>query len=193
MKHTYNKNISKETLNESDAFKLKKMGVPLKSVNLKLKSLDLSLPCCKGHGIGIVTENGGISFVSTKTWKSFAIDRPGLVKIAAEDEQRHDTCLVFGGIMDYLSFLAIQQSRPMFLPLHGKEDVILVLSPSDFFRLAAMTDLYERVYLLLPRSECGSVMSKTMQLRNPRHVANYDVFYAEYKTLFEYFTNLKDK
>lgn len=187
MKYLTKNSTSKKELSAEDQEILSNMHIDHATSSLKLFSFEVLTSSYKGHGFGIEAANSGIEFVDTRTWRTVRIGSPSLTEIRQSKDEGYKTCCMFFSFIDYLCFLSLRSMNPITFALPESPSFLIMSSVASYYRAVAISDLYDRIYLFLPRNEFGGVMSKTIQMRNPSHVVNYDVFYAGYVTLFDFY------
>lgn len=95
-----------------------------------------------------------------------------------------DTCLVFEGFMDYLSYLTLKNIRI------AKEDVIVLNSLSNLPKATNQLKDYKEVQTYLDNDEAGKKATLLMQQKHP-NVLDQSVKYAKHKDLNEYLISTK--
>jgi hypothetical protein len=94
-----------------------------------------------------------------------------------------NTCQLFEGFMDYLSFLTIKNWQ------QSKADVIVLNSLSNLVKVKNTLTAYESVATFLDNDEAGK--RAVQELKNVCNISDQSEFYAKHKDLNEYLSNKK--
>lgn len=186
----YGKKIEISNLSPEDEKILNSFGIKGKNCLSGLFSMELYSLSGVEKGIGMINTNYGYEFLNQNTKKQqFGLAKTGYVFIGVQGKKRTQDCCVFYDLKDYLSYLGINQNSPLSLP--KGTDCFILCGAINYFGLVVDTDEYENINVFMPNSVFGKSLVKTMQERNPNHIKNFDVFYGGYKTLYEYYNNIK--
>ena len=171
---------------------LNSIGINAKSCMTGLLSIDLYTSSGYESGIGMATVNRGFEFLNKKTMQQhFGLIRSGHVFIEGRSHKALRDCCVFYDMHDYLAYLAINQSSPLYLPRDA--DCFILCEARNYFDLAIDTDEYVNIYTFFPNTDFGKSLMMTLRSRNPGHVLNCDVYYGGYKTLHDYYQDLNTR
>jgi hypothetical protein len=124
--------------------------------------------------IGFRNDKGGYELSSPPDFKS-CISPKGITTI----RNNSDTCLVFEGFWDFLSYLAIQKVEK------SKHDIAILNSVANVKKSMDFLKAHKEIYTYLDNDEAGRKATKLIQSANST-VYNRSTKYAEYKDLNDY-------
>ncbi len=107
-------------------------------------------------------------------------------------ESNNETCIVFEGFMDYLSYLTLKNIQ------HSKVDVVVLNSISNLSKAMDFIKSHQKIYTYLDNDEAGKnatqQINKLSSTHNCIHI-DKSTDYANYKDLNEWLckTKLKEK
>ena len=105
--------------------------------------------------------------------------------------KKNDSCFVFEGVMDYLSFIAIRQkTNPTYPCLDWQDYIILNSTPNVDKALYPLAD-YEHIHCFLDNDEAGRKATQAIQKEFCWHVRDSSHLYSEYKDLNDYLCGKK--
>ncbi len=102
-----------------------------------------------------------------------------------------ETCCLFEGFMDYLSFLTLRQARhPDCLALDGQEYIVLN-SVSNLSKALRLLGDYERIHCFLDNDRAGLEALREIQREYGSRVRDASHVYSGYKDLNDYLNGKK--
>lgn len=104
-----------------------------------------------------------------------------------------NTCCIFEGFMDYLSYLTLQQSGGLLYPVGDSRDYIVLNSVANFSKIVGRLKDYRMKYCFLDNDDAGSKTLKDIQARCGLNVFDQSVCYRGYKDLNDYLINARDQ
>jgi hypothetical protein len=141
------------------------------------------------HGIAIRNLHNGLEFFDDNefvTPKTVGVS--GLVLIVNTISQQKRSCLLFMDFKDLLAFLTLRKHYPSdaIKKLPKKSDYIVLNEITNWQFLFVRINEYDNVYCLLPNTELGGILVKTMQSIHEGMTIDYSQFYADCKSLTDY-------
>ena len=141
------------------------------------------------HGIAIRNLHNGLEFFDDNefvTPKTVGVS--GLVLIVNTISQQKRSCLLFMDFKDLLAFLTLRKHYPSdaIKKLPKKSDYIVLNEITNWQFLFVRINEYDNVYCLLPNTELGGTLVKTMQSIHEGKTIDYSWFYADCKSLTDY-------
>ena len=106
-------------------------------------------------------------------------------------EQTKETCYLFEGFMDYLSFLTLRQERHPDRPALGGQDHIVLNSVSNFSKALRPLGDYERIHCFLDNDRAGLEALREIQREYGSRVHDASHVYSGYKDLNDYLNGKK--
>lgn len=106
-----------------------------------------------------------------------------------QQREPKDTCFVFEGFMDYLSFLTIRQKTNPNYPCLDGQDYIILNSTANVSKALYPLGNYEHIHCLLDNDEAGRKAAESIRNEYSYHVRDASYLYSEYKDLNEYLCN----
>ena len=105
--------------------------------------------------------------------------------------KKNDSCFVFEGVMDYLSFIAIRQKTNPTYPCLDWQDYIILNSTTNVDKALYPLADYEHIHCLLDNDDAGSKATQAIQKEYRWHVRDSSHLYSEYKDLNDYLCGKK--
>ena len=102
-----------------------------------------------------------------------------------------ETCCLFEGFMDYLSFLTLRQERHPDRPPLGGQDHIVLNSVSNFSKALRPLGDYERIHCFLDNDRAGLEALREIQREYGSRVRDASYVYSGYKDLNDYLNGKK--
>ena len=102
-----------------------------------------------------------------------------------------ETCCLFEGFMDYLSFLTLRQERHPDRPALGGQDHIVLNSVSNFSKALRPLGDYERIHCFLDNDRAGLEALREIQREYGSRVRDASYVYSGYKDLNDYLNGKK--
>ena len=105
--------------------------------------------------------------------------------------KKNDSCFVFEGVMDYLSFIAIQQKTNPTYPCLDWQDYVILNSTTNVDKALYPLAEYEHIHCLLDNDDAGRKATQAIQKEYCWHVRDSSHLYNEYKDLNDYLCGKK--
>ena len=105
--------------------------------------------------------------------------------IRQQGEQR-EKCLVFEGMMDYLSFLTLRMKNCPAMPNLGGQDYVILNSVANVSKAADVLHGYERIHCLLDNDEAGRKAYRELEREFGGRIRDFSDNYHGYKDLNDY-------
>ena len=102
-----------------------------------------------------------------------------------------ETCCLFEGFMDYLSFLTLRQERHPDRPALGGQDHIVLNSVSNLSKALRPLGDYERIHCFLDNDRAGLEALREIQREYGSRVRDASYVYSGYKDLNDYLNGKK--
>ena len=100
-----------------------------------------------------------------------------------QQERQADTCYLFEGFMDYLSFLTLRkQKQPQYSGLQG-QDYMVLNSVSNLGKAMDRLSDYERIHCFFDNDQAGNKACLELQRTFSFRVRDASIHYSEYKDL----------
>lgn len=135
--------------------------------------------------IGFVNASGGYE-VRNKFFKG-CISPKDITHIRQQGEPK-DTCFVFEGFMDYLSFLTIRQEKNPNYPCLDWQDYIILNSTANVSKALYPLGSYNRIHCLLDNDAAGRKAVEAIHNEYGIRVRDSSHLYRGHKDLNEYLT-----
>ena len=103
----------------------------------------------------------------------------------------NDTCFVFEGVMDYLSFIAIRQKTNPAYPCLDWQDYVILNSTANVDKALYPLADYEKIHCLLDNDEAGRKAVEAIQKEYSWRVRDSSYLYSECKDLNDYLCGKK--
>ncbi len=100
-------------------------------------------------------------------------------------EQR-EKCLVFEGMMDYLSFLTLRMKNCPAMSDLDRQDYVILNSVANVFKAIDVLHGYERIHCLLDNDEAGARAYQELRKEFPDRIRDFSHDYRDYKDLNDY-------
>jgi hypothetical protein len=106
-------------------------------------------------------------------------------------QKGNDTCCIFEGFMDYLSYLTLLHRRNSEVPNINRRDYIILNSVSNVSKAINIISNYKEKYCYLDNDKSG--VSTYQEIRNKcgANVLDRSMYYKEYKDLNDYLCGKK--
>lgn len=105
--------------------------------------------------------------------------------------KKNDSCFVFEGVMDYLSFIAIRQKTNPTYPCLDWQDYVILNSTTNVDKALYPLAEYEHIHCLLDNDDAGRKATQAIQKEYCWHVRDSSHLYNEYKDLNDYLCGKK--
>ena len=105
--------------------------------------------------------------------------------------KKNDSCFVFEGVMDYLSFIAIRQKTNPTYPCLDWQDYVILNSTINVDKALYPLAEYEHIHCLLDNDDAGRKATQAIQKEYCWHVRDSSHLYSEYKDLNDYLCGKK--
>ncbi len=102
-----------------------------------------------------------------------------------------ETCYLFEGFMDYLSFLTLRQARRPDRPALDGQDYIVLNSVSNLSKALRPLGDYERIHCFLDNDRAGLEALREIQREYGSRVRDASYVYSGYKDLNDYLNGKK--
>lgn len=136
--------------------------------------------------VGFPNASGGHE-IRNKYFKG-CISPKDITHIRQAGEPR-DTCFVFEGFMDYLSFLTIRKQRSPEYPYLDAQDYLILNSTSSLSKALYPLGSYERIHCLLDNDDAGRKAVEAISSEYGLRVRDASQLYSGYKDLNDYLCN----
>ena len=108
-----------------------------------------------------------------------------------QQERQADTCYLFEGFMDYLSFLTLRkQKQPQYSGLQG-QDYMVLNSVSNLGKVMDRLSDYERIPCFFDNDQAGNKACLELQRALSYRVRDASIHYSEYKDLNDFLCGRK--
>ena len=97
-----------------------------------------------------------------------------------------ETCYVFEGFMDYLSFLTLRQKNCPDYPDFDKQDYLILNSVSNLAKEENILETYTRIGSFLDNDTAGRNACETLKTKFGERLLDKSLYYHEYKDLNDY-------
>ena len=102
-----------------------------------------------------------------------------------------DTCFVFEGFIDYLSFVTIRQRTNPTMPCINSQDYVILNSTTNIDKALYPLADYEHIHCLLDNDEAGRKAVKAIEQEYRWRVRDSSNLYSEYNDLNDYLCGKK--
>ncbi|KAA6336985.1 DNA primase [termite gut metagenome] len=106
-------------------------------------------------------------------------------------KQGNDSCCIFEGFMDYLSYLTLKQKHNPEYPNIGKQDYIILNSVSNTLKAIDIISGYKAKYCYLDNDKAGASTYEEIRNKCGLNVSDRSVHYLGYKDLNDYLCGKK--
>jgi hypothetical protein len=103
----------------------------------------------------------------------------------------NDTCCIFEGFMDYLSYLTLLHRRNPEVPTIGKHDYVILNSVANLPKAIDIIGGYREKYCYLDNDKAGTSACQEIQKKCGANVLDRSIHYKEYKDLNDYLCGKK--
>lgn len=159
-----------------------------RGINLELAKKE----CCEVHfenngkrycAIGFRNMNGGYE-IRNRYFKGCIA--PKDITHIKHGEKRNDSCFVFEGFMDYLSFLTIRLEKCPDMPCLDWQDYIILNSVSNLNKAIDLLAFYERIHCFFDNDRAGIEARRKIKEEYSYRVRDASHTYKECKDLNDY-------
>ena len=133
--------------------------------------------------IGFPNVSGGYE-VRNRFFKG-CISPKGITHIRQQGEPR-EKCLVFEGMMDYLSFLMLRMKSSPNTPCLDGQDYVILNSTANVAKAIDVLYPYERIHCLLDNDYAGWKATREIEKEYSFHVRDFSCNYRGYADLNDY-------
>ena len=154
--------------------------IDLDLANLYCREVHYQNPSGRFFSIGFRNDRGGYELSSPTGFKGCF--PPKDIKTIRNDN--NDSCLVFEGFWDFLSYLAIQKVEK------SKHDVVILNSVANVQKAMDFLKSYKTIYTYLDNDDAGRKATELIKSANST-VYNRSTQFAEYKDLNDYLSGKK--
>ena len=140
--------------------------------------------------IGFKNKSGGYE-IRNQFFKG-CISPKDITHIRQHGEPRN-TCYVFEGMMDYLSFLTIRVQKFPTYPSLEAQDYVILNSTSNVDKAIDILHDYERISCLLDNDNAGRKATAAIENAFGYRVRDASYLYSEYNDLNDYLCGVKSK
>lgn len=103
----------------------------------------------------------------------------------------NDTCCIFEGFMDYLSYLTLLHKRSPEVPTINKQDYVILNSVANLPKAIAIISSYKEKYCYLDNDKAGVSAYQEIQKKCGNNVLDRSIYYRKYKDLNDYLCGKK--
>lgn len=103
----------------------------------------------------------------------------------------NDTCCIFEGFMDYLSYLTLLHKRNPEIQTIGKQDYIILNSVANLSKAIDIIGSYREKYCYLDNDKGGVFACQEIQKKCGANILDRSIHYREYKDLNDYLCGKK--
>ncbi len=103
-----------------------------------------------------------------------------------QQREPREKCLVFEGMMDYLSFLTLRIKKCPTMPVLDRQDYIVLNSVTNVSKAIDVLHGYERIHCLLDNDEAGARAYHELRKEFPDRIRDFSHNYHGYKDLNDY-------
>jgi DNA primase (bacterial type) len=156
-------------------------------------SINIALKYCKEihskvgdktyFAIGFLNSNGGYE-IRNNYFKG-CIPPKAITHIKQQGTQR-DTCYLFEGFMDFLSFLTIREQINPQYPRLDTRDYMVLNSITNLSKAEDLLTQYEKIHCFLDNDKAGKDAYKKLELKFKHKVQDASAKYSNYKDLNDY-------
>lgn len=111
---------------------------------------------------------------------------PKDITFVHRQEEANDTCCVFEGFMDYLSFLVLKKRKFSGFPYIGRQDYMILNSVSNLSKALPSLGIYEHVYCYFDNDRAGKDALAVLERKYRFRVSDASSVYGGYKDLNEF-------
>ena len=104
-----------------------------------------------------------------------------------------EKCLVFEGMMDYLSFLTFRMKNCPTMPDLDRQDYVILNSTANVSKALDVMSPYERIHCLLDNDKAGFEATRAIELEYSYHVRDFSHNYRGYSDLNDYLCGRKQE
>ena len=195
-------------LDEETKSLLVNYGINPSVVKYPLQKVVVNTTLGDHSGIGCINVKGGMEFYSNKispneslkdpsddnnkiTVRTLTIGKNGIVIFRNTQKRRMKECYLLSNIFDYYALRTLQHEGYFAAKYPVFADYIVLNNVKNVLAFICESEIYDVIHCMLPRTEAGLVLSKTLKRRNPGHINDDSDFYSEFMNLTEYLYNLK--
>lgn len=156
---------------------LKERAINIDIAKLHCKELHYTVNDKAYFAIGFLNDSGGYE-LRNKYFKGCTS------KDYTSQDIKSDSCLIFEGFMDYLSYMTLKSIKSV------SQDVVVLNSVANLLKAMNFIQSHKNIYTYLDNDEAGKKATLLIQQSHP-HVVDQSVKYTNYKDLNEYLTSTK--
>ena len=169
---------------------LQERGINTDLARLKCKELHFIHNGKPYFAIGFSNVAGGYE-VRNRFFKG-CIAPKDISHIRQQGEPR-EKCLVFEGMMDYLSFLTLRMKNCPIMPNLDRQDYVILNSTVNVPKAIDVLYPYERIHCMLDNDETGYKATRAIELEYSYHVRDFSHNYRGYSDLNDYLCGRKQE
>lgn len=115
-----------------------------------------------------------------------------ITHIRQQGEPR-EKCLVFEGMMDYLSFLTLRMKNCPTMPCLDSQDYVILNSTANVAKAIDVIYPYEHIHCMLDNDKAGRKATREIEKEYSYHVRDFSHNYREYADLNDYLCGKKQE
>lgn len=161
---------------------LRKRGIDTDTAKQFCKEVRYSINDRNYYAIGFRNDTGGYELRSEQFQGSIA---PKDITHVQQDESK-DSCYVFEGFLDYLSFLVLRNRHNPAMPNTDQQDYIVLNSISNTLKGIKRLGNYEHIHCFLDNDDSGRRALRMIQDEYGLRVRDTSKYYANFKDLNDY-------
>ncbi len=162
---------------------LQERGIDIALARLECKELHFTHNGKSYFAIGFPNV-AGVYEVRNRFFKG-CIAPKDISHIRQQGEPR-EKCLVFEGMMDYLSFLTLRMKNCPTMPNLDRQDYVILNSVANVSKAINALHGYERIHCLLDNDESGARAYQELRKEYPNRIRDFSYNYHGYKDLNDY-------
>ncbi|MDH6313098.1 MULTISPECIES: toprim domain-containing protein [Bacteroidales] len=166
---------------------LNKRGIDTDIAKQYCKEINYTVNDKPYYGIGFQNQSGGYEIRNPYFKGCIA---PKDISYIQQTDKR-DTCYLFEGFIDYLSFLTIRKNQNPQFPCSDWQDYIILNSIANLPKAARLLSNYEQIHCFLDNDTAGITAYKELEKEFTLHIRDASRHYSEYKDLNDYLCGKK--
>ena len=107
--------------------------------------------------------------------------------------EAREKCLVFEGMMDYLSFLTLRKRNCSNLPDLDRQDYVILNSTANVSKAIDVLHGYGRIHCMLDNDEAGSKAYRELERKFAGRIRDFSDNYKGHKDLNDYLRGIRQK
>lgn len=144
-------------------------------------------------GLGCCNNKGGMEFFSPlMNGKTVTVGTPGLIMFKKSKKRNTKECYLLSNMVDYLALRTLQHEGHLAGKYPVFADYIILNDIRNVLSFICESEVYDIIHSMLPRTEAGYTLSKTMKLRNPSHFMDDSEMYDGYDSISKYLFGKKN-